>query len=123
MTQYESLNIQGQAQGQGNLNIDMTNFKTSILNAIMRNNTILTSSAWRNLPDEQKHELIKNALIEVATTTPRLGTMGFQRGIKSNWNAFKTNASNAIRPSTWRFGRTRAGGRRHKVYKKTQRKH
>jgi hypothetical protein len=104
---FESLNVP--------LNQDMTNFKTSILNAIMRNNTILTSKAWRSLPNDQKDELIKNALIEVATTTPRLGTMGFTRAIQNNYNAFKTNASNAsnaFKPSTWSFSRNSQGGRK-----------
>jgi hypothetical protein len=101
---FESLNVP--------LNQDMTNFKTSILNAVMRNNTILTSKAWRSLPNDQKDELIKNALIEVATTTPRLGTMGFTRGFQNNYNAFKTNASNAFKPSTWSFSRNSQGGRK-----------
>ena len=103
---YESFNI------PNNMNIDMTNLKTSILNAIMRSNTLLTSKAWRSLPNEKKDELIKNTLFDVAENTPRLGTLGFTRGFQNNLNSFNTNVSNAFKPQTWGWNKNSKGGRK-----------
>jgi len=102
--------------------VDMTNFKTAITNAIARNNySGAFSPEWKKSSPEQKSELIKQALYEVADNTPRLGTLGITRAFGNMGNTFMTNTSRALNPATYGFGRTQ-GGRKHKG-RKTHKKH
>ena len=98
--------------------VDMTNFKTAIINAIGRNNySGAFSPEWKKSSPEQKSELIKQALYDVADNTPRLGTLGVTRAFGNMGNTFVSNTKRAFSPSTYGFGRTQGGRKTHKKNK------
>ena len=78
----------------------MTNFKTAIINAIMRNNRMMTSPLWRQMSTDQKNEAIRNTLMEVANM-PNLSTVGFRTALMTNANTAATNAKSIFNPSSW----------------------
>ena len=111
--------------------VDMTNFKTAIINAIARNNYSGSfSHEWKKLSPEQKSELIKQALYDVANNTPRLGTLGITRAFNEMGNTAVSNVKSAFSPSNFNFfgkrtptaAQAAGGGRKHKG-RKTHKKH
>ena len=70
---------------------------------------------------EQKSELIKEVLYDVANNTPRLSTLGLGRSVNTMANTLVSNVKGVFSPSTYGFGRTQ-GGRKHKG-RKTHKKH
>ena len=102
--------------------VNMTNFKTAIINAIARNNYSGSfSPEWKKSTPEQKSELIKEVLYDVANNTPRLSTLGLGRSVNTMANTLVSNVKGVFSPSTYGFGRTQ-GGRKHKG-RKTHKKH
>ena len=94
--------------------VNMTNFKTAIINAIARNNYSGSfSPEWKKSTPEQKSELIKEVLYDVANNTPRLSTLGLGRSVNTMANTLVSNVKGVFSPSTYGFGRTQ-GGRKHK---------
>jgi hypothetical protein len=93
--QYQSSPMTNQYQSS-----PMTNFKTSIINAIMRNNKFMTSPLWRQMSTDQKNEAIRNALMEVANM-PNLSTIRFKEAFMANVNTASINAKSIFNPSSW----------------------
>jgi len=114
--------------------VNMTNFKTAIINAIARNNySGAFSPEWKKLTPEQKSELIKQVLYDVANNTPRLSTLGLGRSVNTMANTLVSNvkgAGNYVKGAgNYFFGKrspttaqAAGGGRKHKG-RKTHKKH
>ena len=107
--------------------VNMTNFKTAIINAIARNNYSGSfSPEWKKSTPEQKSELIKEVLYDVANNTPRLSTLGLGRSVNTMANTLVSNVKGA---GNYFFGKrtptadpAAGGGRKHKG-RKTHKKH
>jgi hypothetical protein len=114
--------------------VNMTNFKTAIINAIARNNYSGSfSPEWKKSTPEQKEELIKEVLYDVANNTPRLSTLGLGRSVNTMANTLVSNvkgAGNYVKGAgNYFFGKrspttaqAAGGGRKHKG-RKTHKKH
>ena len=97
---YQSSQMSNQVSPMSNQSSPMTNFKTAIINAIFRNNRMMTSPSWRQMSTDQKNQAIRNALMEVANM-PNLSSLGYNRALMANVNTAATNTKSIFNPSSW----------------------
>lgn len=96
---------------------DMANFKQAVMNAILRNNTMLNppGTAWSRLPPAAKDQKISQALVQISQL-PNLSNYGFKRAALGNTNSMGSSVSSLGK--FFGFGSSTQGGRKRRYRKK-----